>query len=212
MGKNSRLKKERRNAVANPYMAQQKLYSANGLFHDLTTPNELSNSVLSFCHSLSDQAPFYITCKPELWSRLGCCDSNVEEYIRQNGCGKSAFGFRIWTNGPNYMEAESHAIWRDGNACRDVSFSNDGEDRILFLPISNSFVGEFDDVPKKVRKAYGKENIELLKVYEDYEAHYVIPNRQQMSRAEAWDHMLTYEQWLKGERSTPMVKQAVRGS
>ncbi|AQG98196.1 hypothetical protein A9R05_04700 [Burkholderia sp. KK1] len=80
------------------------------------------------------------------------------------------------------------------------------------MPVSSSFVGEFDDVPKKVRKAYGKENIELLKVYEDYEARYVIPNRQQMSRAEMWDHMLTFEQWVKGERYMPMVKQAVQRS
>lgn len=212
MEANSGLKKKRKITDANSDLAWRKLSAANRLFRGLTTPPKLSKSVLAFCHSVSDQTPFYMACEPEVWSRLGCCDSNVEEYTRQIGCGESVFGFRIWTSGPTYIEAESHAVWRNGNAYRDVSFSNEGEARILFLPISSLFFGVFDDVPKKIRKAYGKENVELLKAYEDYEARYLIPNRRQMSRLEAWDQMLTYGQWVRGERYTPIIKQVVRGS
>jgi hypothetical protein len=200
MGKKSRLKNERASIESpgvNLWIAEAELL--NGL----TTPQEISGTVLEFCRSLSNQDPFFIQCEPESWSRLGCCDTNVEKYIENVGRGKAVFGYRIWSSGANYVEAESHTIWCDGAAVRDVSFSNEGESRILFVPVDSTFSGTFDDVPKKIRKAFGKRNNENLRAINDYESRYV--NRQQMSRDEAWETMLTYEQWLTGKRHVPLV-------
>ncbi|WP_158683592.1 hypothetical protein [Burkholderia sp. BE12] len=199
MGKKSRLKKER----ANTEVAEVDLRVARAeLLDGLTTPKDHSGTVAEFCRSLSDQEAFYIPCEPELWSRLGCCDTNVEKYIISKGRGEAVFGFRIWSSGANYVEAESHTIWRDGGDLRDVSFSNEGEARILFVPIHSTFAGTFDDVPKKIRRAFGKRNNDYLQAIEKYESHI---SRRQMSRDVAWETMLTYEQWLAGKRYVPIT-------
>jgi hypothetical protein len=69
--------------------------------------------------------------------------------------------------------------------------------------MDSAFSGTFDEVPKKVRKAFGKRNNEYLRAINDYESRYV--NHRQMSRDEAWETMLTYEQWLAGKRYMPLV-------
>ncbi len=207
MGKASRLKREKKAVQGTPRpMQQAELWllaqQARQLFASLTTPTNLTESVREFCRSLSDRAPFFIACEPEPWSRLGCCDQNVAEYIRHVQRGESVFGYRIWTAGYAYVEAESHVIWRAGDACRDVSFSADGEDQILFLPVSSDFVGTFDEVPKKIRRALVKQDVAALRAFEEYEARFV--NRIVMAPDEAWNKMLTFEQWQRGERQSPL--------
>jgi hypothetical protein len=107
MGKKSRLKKER--VTMEPPRIDLCVAEAE-LLYGLATPQEISGTVLEFCRSLSNQEPFFIRCEPESWSRLGCCDTNVEKYIENVDRGKAVFGFRIWSSGANYVEAESHTI------------------------------------------------------------------------------------------------------
>lgn len=207
MGKASRLKREKKAVEAMPqpmHRAELWLWAqqARHLFKGLTTPANVSEPVREFCLSLSDREPFFIACEPEPWSRLGCCDQNVVEYARFMQMGESVFGYRIWTAGYSYVEAESHVIWRAGDVCRDVSFSAEGEDRILFLPVASDFVGTFADVPKKIRRALLKQDAPALQAFEEYEARYV--NRVEMSPNCAWNTMLTFEQWQRGERQGPL--------
>ncbi|MET3554783.1 hypothetical protein [Burkholderia sp. 567] len=202
MGKKSRLKKER----AHTEFTVDLHVAGAELLDGLTTPKTFSGTIAEFCRSLSDQEAFYIACEPEPWSRLGCCDTNVEKYIASTGRGEAMFGFRIWSKGANYVEAESHTIWRDGDIRRDVSFSNEGEDHILFVPIRSTFAGTFDDIPKKIRKAFGKRNNDYLQVIEKYESRI---NRRQMPRDVAWETMLTYEQWLTGKRYRPIISHSL---
>ncbi|MEN3812228.1 hypothetical protein ABH309_04220 [Chromobacterium piscinae] len=209
MEKKSRIKKERRaeKLTTHSKLPQRDLLKiiaqADNIFKRLTTPKTLTEPIINFCKAISDLPPFFLECEPEPWSRLGCCDSNVIEYIRLNKKGESTFGYRIWVSGNDYIEAESHAIWKHEMVYRDVSFSPDGEKRILFLPVSSNFSGSFDSVPKKIRHAFSKEHAQTLQDYEKYERQYV--NYIEMPRDEAWNKMQTYEQWQASQHMKPIL-------
>jgi hypothetical protein len=174
----------------------------NRLFKNLTTPETISNFIREFCHSLSDQEPFFIECQPESWSRQSCCDMNVDEYIRIQERGASLYGFRIWySKQPVYVEAESHVIWRDGDELKDVSFCADGESRTLFVPVRSGFSGKLDDL-KKVRCALSGQDKRALAFFEDYES---TVRREQFSRDLAWDVMPTWEKWQNGKRAPDVI-------
>lgn len=133
-----------------PFDDMREFVELDSFFRRLTTPDELTVPILDFCNTLSDREPFYIDCRPEPWSRLLCCDMNVEEFIKRSGRGISLYGYRIWTAGTDYIEAESHVLWHDPDKqeTRDVSFCQSGETRILFVPVCSQFNGTFDTLKK----------------------------------------------------------------
>ncbi|WP_243310231.1 hypothetical protein [Fundidesulfovibrio agrisoli] len=164
------------------------------LLEGLTTPGEINEQVVQFARQLSNKSPLFLDCHPELWSRQSCCDMNVEKYIEKHG-GSLVCGYRIWYNGPYYIEGERHAVWTDGKEYRDVSFSDDGEGTILFVPDDLGF----EDVPGKVRHTFNAEYEWVVDLFNKFDL-----KIRRMSSQEAWDKMLTYERWLAGERMPNM--------
>lgn len=169
---------------------------ADRLFAGLTTPTQINEQVEQFAQTLSDQPPMFLDCRPEPWSRQSCCDANVAKYIESHG-GRMLCGYRIWYNEPLYIEGERHAVWTDGEEILDVSFVDTGETTILFLPDGYGF----DDAPPKVRFAFDESDKETLAQFETVER--AMPVSRLAPQA-AWDTMLTYEQWLIGERMPNM--------
>jgi hypothetical protein len=112
-------------------------------------------------------------------------------------------GYKIWYHKPRYIEAERHAIWeKDGNY-RDLTFNPDAEDRILFLP--DSLEKQSGMKLNKHRIRWGKDGRtrQLIEVQESSERSRPIP---QVSDEEAWNTMLTYEAWQKGQRMSNIIR------
>ncbi|MEM8515422.1 hypothetical protein RCH14_004783 [Massilia sp. MP_M2] len=170
----------------------------NALFNNLTTPTSIDSNVETFAKMLSEKEPMFLSCEPELWSKQSCCDMNVEKYIEKHG-GKMLCGYRIWYNTPDYIEGERHAVWTDGTDIRDVSFSDTGEQTILFVPDNHTFVG----APRKVRHTFIKSLQGDLAKFDEVEQGMF----QQMSAEKSWEIMPTYEQWKSGVRSANMFAQ-----
>lgn len=162
------------------------------LVDNLTTPVEINNQVTQFARMLSDREPVFLDCEPEPWSRQSCCDSNVAKYIETHG-GSILCGYRIWYNGPLYIEGERHAVWTDGDVIRDVSFVDTGEAQVLFVPDEHGF----DDAPPKIRFAFNDEDKGIISQLDAIER--TMP-KQRMSSERAWEVMPSYEQWLAGKR------------
>jgi len=171
--------------------------SLNPLFERLTTPKTIDDRVSQFAKQLSDSAPIYLDCEPELWSRQSCCDLNVKEYIRKHG-GRMLCGYRIWYAEPEYIEGERHAVWTDGETIRDVSFVDTGETRVVFVPDDHAF----DDAPGKVRFAFEEAGKKALAAHELLCG--IIPV-EKMADDKAWSSYPTYESWLAGKRMPNMV-------
>jgi hypothetical protein len=168
----------------------------------LTAPVALNDDIRSFCRSISDFEPFFLDVEPESWSRQSCCNLNVQEYIKLHG-GRMICGYKIWYHKPRYIEAERHAIWeKDGNY-RDLTFNPDAEDRILFLP--DSLEKQSGMKLNKHRIRWGKDGRtrQLIEVQESSERSRPIP---QVSDEEAWNTMLTYEAWQKGQRMSNIIR------
>nr|CUV31748.1 conserved protein of unknown function [Ralstonia solanacearum] len=168
------------------------------LIANLITPSVVNAQVQQFAQSLSNSAPIFLNCQPELWSRQSCCDTNVAKYIEEHG-GQMLCGYRIWYNEPLYIEGERHAVWTDGSHVRDVSFCATGETRILFAPDDRGF----DNAPKKVRYAFEDADQQVLAQYETLER--MVPHTQ-MSAEQAWATMLPYERWLAGARMRNLIQ------
>jgi len=166
------------------------------LIGTLTTPSEITDRVEEFCAQLSIEKPIFLDCQPEPWSRQSCCDGNVLEYIKKYN-GEIVFGYRIWANEPAYIEGERHAIWRNGENLRDVSFVDTGETRTLFLPDAPDRQLGFDDRPQKVRYAFTDHDRKLVLLLDRAEA--AAPFGQ-MTREESWATMPTFEEWKTGKR------------
>ncbi|TDR46635.1 hypothetical protein DFR29_103170 [Tahibacter aquaticus] len=166
------------------------------LITNLTTPKSITEKVLEFSRTLSDQVPFYIDCQPEPWSRQNCCDRNVVEYAKIHG-GEPVFGFRLWANGDIYIEAERHAIWKGNEELRDVSFVSSGETHVLFVPDSQNVTGGFDAAPQKIRYAFTPHRRQVIATINALESAAPIG---QMTSEESWRVMPTYAQWQNGKR------------
>ena len=157
----------------------------------LTTPDGIDENVKAFCRSINDTHDAVpLSCEPEKWSRLGCCNLNVNEYRKING-GKMVSGYQIWYNSPIYIEGERHAVWSDDDGnLRNVSFCPDGEATILFVPDKDSqtpFIGP----PKKLRDILAPELQSFLPMLEMADQmHTALPDE------DAWAQMETYEQFL----------------
>lgn len=104
----------------------------------LTTPESIDSHVRQFCEQLSqNEKPIFVTVQPQHWSRLKYCNKNVEKMIQLHG-GEMILGYRIWYIKDLYIEAERHAIWQgpEGEVL-DITFLQDEEKKILFVPIPN---------------------------------------------------------------------------
>ena len=167
----------------------------------LTVPIELNSDIQSFCKTISDFEPFFLDVEPEPWSRQSCCNLNVQEYIKRHG-GRMICGYKIWYHQPKYIEAERHAIWEKGGEYRDLTFNTDGEDRVLFLP--DSLENQSGMKLNKHRFRWGKDALtrQLIEIQESSERRTLI---QQVSDEIAWNTMLTYEAWQKGQRMKNVI-------
>jgi hypothetical protein len=168
----------------------------------LTAPIELNDDIRAFCRTISDLEPFFLDVEPEPWSRQSCCNLNVQEYIKRHG-GRMICGYKIWYHPPKYIEAERHAIWEKDGEYRDLAFNADGEDRILFLPDSVEKQSAMKLNNRRFR--WGKDVLtrRLIEIQESSERGTLI---KQVSDDIAWDTMLTYEAWQKGERMKNVIQ------
>lgn len=174
------------------------------MFEPLTTPEELTEQVLTFAAELGTDTPVYLGCQPELWSRQSMCNMNVVKFIELHG-GEMLCGYRVWYTHPIYIEGERHAVWIKDGEIRDVSFSDTGETRILFFPDAHSPTvarKAFNDAPKKIRRAFSATHQRALKLHEEWESSQFT---REMPDAQAWSTMLTYEQWLSGQRMKNLI-------
>ena len=158
---------------------------------NLTTPGELDENVLSFCSSInSDDAPVFLDCQPEQWSRVGCCNLNVKKYIELNG-GAMLCGYQIWYIDQIYIEAERHAAWSsDSGALRNVSFSTDGESKVLFIKDQDP-EAPFAGPPIKLRKIIA----ESLAPMEEFMS-MADGLHQPQAENDAWNSCETYEAFV----------------
>jgi hypothetical protein len=174
------------------------------MFDPLTTPKSVTEQITKFASEIGAGAPVFLECQPEPWSRQSMCDMNVEKFIEEHG-GSMLCGYRVWYTHPIYVEGERHAVWVNGDEIRDVSFVDTGEIQVLFLP--DAVPGKpFDDAPKKIRRAFSDVHQKALKFYEDFEA---VQHILEMPPAEAWRTMLSYEQWLTGQRMPNLISKVV---
>lgn len=162
------------------------------LFSGLTTPRAIDEYVRQFTQRLGGGEPMFLPCRPEPWSRQDCCDANVARYIKIHG-GRMLCGYRLWYTEPLYIEGERHAVWTDGQEIRDVSFVVSGETQTLFVPDDKTF----DALPAKVRHAFDSDDQAIVVIFEEMERQ---GPRVERSSEAAWDHMLSYEDWLSGKR------------
>jgi hypothetical protein len=215
LSKNSKTKRDKKKAVErkkslanaamkinfdNPQAVQRGL---DQLFNNelLTTPQAVNSDILSFCATVSENAPFYITSEPEPWSRQACCDRNVKEYIALHG-GEIVCGYRIWFNDPSYIEAERHAIWHNAGIYRDVSFSPDGEQRFLFVADRVERQRALEDNSPRIRWGKDYDTRRLIGIQEDMESRL---NIGRMTDAQAWNTMPSYADWQSGKRMPALI-------
>ena len=166
----------------------------------LTAPKSINHDIKTFCKTISDFDPFFLSVEPELWCRQSCCDLNIHEYIKING-GNIVCGYKIWYNKPNYMEAERHAIWVKDGKYKDISFNSEGEEDVLFVPDIIEKQNTLEDNESRIRWCKDAKTKQLIKTQESFEEMTPI---QQMSNKDSWDTMLTYEQWKNGQRMSNM--------
>lgn len=215
MSRNSKLKRDKRKAAEKKAALRKAASSINfdspkivhrelqKLFNPsrLTTPREINKDLLDFCATISDSPPFFVESKPEPWSRQACCERNVHEYIRLHG-GEIVCGYRIWYHEPHYIEAERHAIWRNGEEVRDVTFGADGEAQFLFVQDTPARQSRLDDNALRIRWSKDYQTKRLVNIQEEIEGRMRV---QRMSEEESWNTMPSYEEWLAGKRMPGLV-------
>lgn len=217
MGQNSKAKRDKKKLKAknslksntqqissNPIKLQQQI---DALFDPtkLTTPKGINDDIRKFCRKISKNEPIFIAVTPEPWSRQSCCDSNVAEYIKHHG-GKVVCGYKLWGHAPVYLEGERHAVWFKDGEFRDISFNADGETLILFVPDEEEKQKELES--NDLRKRWGKDSVtkQLIKIVEQGERRML---KRTLSKEESWQKMLTYEQWLSGERMPSLFEERI---
>lgn len=99
-----------------------------------TTPSLISAEVRNFCSKVAKKSePYYVDIAPADNALFDQCYYNVEDVIKKNG-GSILFGWLIWMTPNVFIEAEHHAIWKDGvGTCVDVTPRRDSETSVLFL-------------------------------------------------------------------------------
>ena len=180
------------------YAEKMTAYLGTGnLIAGITTPPQISPSLNDFCRTLNgNAAPVFVAVAPPLWSRRDCCYLNVERIIKEKG-GESVFGYKIWANDV-YAEGVPHCIWRDrAGQLVDVTFNQDGERRILFVPVPSMTTTTYAHGGQKPRYALDPDFREVVALETDVQSatEYVW-----MSEEDSWNTQLTYEEWLSGKR------------
>lgn len=144
----------------------------------------------------------FLECKPEPWSRQACCDLNVLKYMETHH-GEIVCGYKIWYNPPEYIEAERHAVWSNGEEYRDVSFNPDGESRILFIPDVTTKQSSLELNQSRIRWGKSSKTRQLIIHQNQNEAMNKISH---MSDEHSWNTMLTYKEWLGGKRMSNFIE------
>lgn len=160
---------------------------------NLTTPAKIDKNVAAFCRSLSKEAPIFVKVLPQLWSRQSCCEMNVEKRIEECG-GEKRIGYKVWYLSSKYIEAERHVIHENNNILSDPTFNVDGEMEILFVPDSIP-LPDFESRESKLCRGFslrGKRFAEQLRLQ--------VNNTHRLTKEASWHKMITYKQWLAGER------------
>ncbi|WP_343743273.1 hypothetical protein [Herbaspirillum huttiense] len=213
MSKNSKAKRDKKKAAVRSsgpkrleFSSEKEVNRARAKLFDakkLTTPAEINADLIQFSTDhISSYDPFFITSEPELWARQSCCERNVLEYMKRNG-GELVCGYKLWYNPPNYIEAERHAVWRKDGLYKDVSFSSDGEKMCLFVPDKDGAQSALDANAPRIRWGKNQDTKDLIVLQEEIER---LQRIERMDDQTAWDTMLTYEQWLAGERMPNLIE------
>ncbi|RAT10781.1 MULTISPECIES: hypothetical protein [Lonsdalea] len=160
----------------------------------LTTPESINQYVASFCRSLSAEDPVYIDVEPELWCKQSNCEMNVDKFIAQHG-GEKIIGYKIWYIKRKFIEAERHIVYRKDGKFRDLTFNEDGEDKVLFVHDNKEL--SYNEKPLKIRIGLTQRARIFVKKKEEQDVY-----TQQLSQDDSWNIMITYEEWLAGKRKS----------
>ena len=158
----------------------------------LKVPKEIDACLSLFCKENSKKEPIFVDVRPEPWCRLLSCDLNVDKFLESNE-GKKIVGYKIYYIEKAYIKAVRHSIYSDGNNLRDLTFENDGEERILFLPDDDlrCFYDGEDPIRKGIAKRAKKIANFLNKI-----------KRPRWHLSGSWNKRITYKEWLEGIRQT----------
>jgi hypothetical protein len=119
------------------------------------TPENINESVLSFCHEIvPDAEPEFVKVIPEPYSVLNDCFNNVNNKIKSDG-GSIQYGWQIWLWAGTFIEAEFHALWvSNDNQYIDITPKDIPTERIVFVPdASKKYQGiDVDNIRKPLRK------------------------------------------------------------
>lgn len=205
MSKNSKAKRDKKKKVAKrtgPVLSQgldtqQIEAELQDLFdpQKLTTPVEINADIAAFCRKVSANEPRFIAVTPEPWSRLGCCDLNVQKFMEHHG-GEMLCGYRIWYHNPHYIEGERYAVWHKEGEYRDLTFNADGEPRILFVADTEDKQGALEANLPRLR--WGKDTRTKQLIRFQYFAESRAP-LESVTDQQRWETLPSYGQWLSGE-------------
>lgn len=100
------------------------------------TPTEFNGTVRSFLREIGlPKDAFYLGFTPfdDRYRSTYCLDNCA--HAEREGLGVSVFGWIIWeARKHRFIEAEFHAVLRQGDELIDVTPRPDGEEKILFVP------------------------------------------------------------------------------
>ena len=100
---------------------------------------------------------------------------------------------------PYYIEAERHAIWvsDDETSRKDVSFSSDGEVKVLFVPDEIERQGKLEQNEPRLRFAFSPGTRQIVDILNGFENSAVTST---LDPEEAWNTMPSYEEFQAGKR------------
>lgn len=107
---------------------------------------------------------------------------------------------------PVYVEVRPKPWCRQSCCEMNVGrlIEEDGGKKVLFLPDDNAAKG-YEDRPMKVRKGFTQKARLLVKQLDENDRNVV-----RMSNEKSWERMLSYEDWLAGNRMPNMWREPRR--
>jgi len=102
---------------------------------DMFIPQRITPDVRRLCRKLGDvDEPVFIAVEPRTDSSVNVCFDDARDQAAEHG-GSVQCGWLIWEWPGIMVEGVFHGVWRrpDG-VLVDVSFKQDGETRVLFVP------------------------------------------------------------------------------
>jgi uncharacterized protein YchJ len=117
------------------------------------TPKLITSEVRKLCRELdATQEPIYVQVHPEEWCELGKCFQNVGRKIETCG-GDVRHGWNIKICANLLLDAQYHAVYTDPQGrLIDITPSQDGEKRILFLRDTTRALPEAALIPPNERR------------------------------------------------------------